>query len=157
MNTNEILTLALSLISVIIAITSLIRTRKIAAEQLKLEKITAKLAEKQMSQIDEAAHEKTQPKLNVTLTKIGKSHRFLIVNRGEGSAFNLTFELIDCPNSPLSQSEVDEKFPFQELKSQSSVRLLAGIYMGCPRVYRVRLTWNDSSAINYSEEFHVSL
>lgn len=157
MTLNEILTLSVSLISVIIAVKSLVRTQKIATEQLKLEKITAQLAEKQITQIDDAAHEKTQPKLHVDLTKLGKNYKFLIANRGDGSAYNLTFELIDCPDSPLSQSEVSEKFPYPELKSQARVKLIAAIHMSSPRTYLVRLKWADTNGTESSEDFHVSL
>jgi len=128
----ETVTLCVSLLSVIIAVTSLIRTRKIAAEQLKLEQITAQLVKKQISQIDEAAHDKTQPKLHVDLTKLGNNCKFLIANRGDSSAYNLTFELIDCPDSPLAEREVNEKFPCPELKSQLRVKLIAAIHMRSP-------------------------
>ncbi|QDT10526.1 hypothetical protein [Planctomycetes bacterium K23_9] len=157
MTLTEFLTLAISLVSVIIAVTSLIRTRGIAAEQLKLEAITAKLAERQLSQIEEEAHDRTQAKLHVDLTKLGKNWKFLIANRGEGSAFNLRLELIDCADSPLSQSEVSEKFPYPELKTQSRIKLIAGIHMQSPRTYQVRLTWEDSRDVEHVEDFHVAL
>ncbi len=160
----ELISLLIALLSVMIAVTSLVRTRKvaeeqrkIAEEQLRLEKVTAELAAKQISQIETAEREKALPKLHVELTKLGKDYRFLIANRGQGSAFNVSFELVDCPDSPVSERELSEKFPYPELRSQSRVRLLAGIHMGSPRTYVVRLSWSDANGTEYTEDFHVSL
>ncbi len=167
MTTNEILTLGVSLVSVIIAVTSLIRTRKVAAEQLCLsqehlqlaekqlqfDEIAAQLASKQIEQLENDEHEKRQPRFHVDVTKLGKSYHFLVANRGDGSAYNLNFALIDCTDSPVSP---EEKFPVPELRSQARVKLLAGIHMGSPRKYHVRLTWDDSEGNQHSDDFHVT-
>ena len=168
MSTNEILTLCVSLISVVIAVISLIRSRKTAADQLRLaeeqlrlsekqielDEIAASLAAKQIQQIEEEDHQKRQPLFHVDLTKLGKSYHFLIANRGAGTAFNVNVELVDCPDSPLV---ADDKLPARELRSNSRLKLLAAIHMGSPQTYVVRLTWDDSDGNHHTDDFHVSL
>lgn len=56
----ELLTLSASVIAIIISAVSLIRTRKLAAEQLELERITAKLSKLQIKSIEEQEHLKNK-------------------------------------------------------------------------------------------------
>jgi hypothetical protein len=156
MTGNEVLGLCVSLIVAIIAATSLVRRRKVAEERLKLERITAELAREQLSQLNEEQRQKILPKLHVDLTKLGKSYYFLIANRGEGSAYSLNFELVDCPDSPIVRGS-NEKFPHPELRSQSRVKFLATIHHGSPMEYHVRLTWLDETNVEHTEDHHVFL
>lgn len=158
MSQFEILATVISIISAVIAVTSLIRTRETAKEQLRLEQITADLSEKQLALLKDSELEKTQPKLRMTLTKIGNSYRFIIINRGEGSAYNLGLKLIDCDDSPLSTGEVSEKLPIPELKSNARIRLLASIHMGSRRTYHFKLNWtNKDGDKSFAEDHYVTL
>ena len=157
MTNYEILTLVVSLVAVVIALTSLVRTRKLSERYLELQEKTAQLAERQLRELEQAEREKALPRLRVELGKLGKSYCFLIINRGSGSAFDLTFELVDCADPPVSRGEIEEKFPYPELKPESRVKLLAAIHMGSPRVFQVRLEWKDYEDQGYTEDFTVSL
>lgn len=150
MTRYEILALGISLISAFIAIVSLVRTRK-------LEKIMAELAQKQISQLDDAKRDKTLPKLHVEFSNIGTSYRFHIINRGEGIAYNVNIEMIDCPKSPLLQNDLDEKFPFLALHPGVSINLVAAIHAQSPEKYHARLTWIDSEGREHVEDRHVTL
>ena len=153
----QFLTLSASLLSIVIATISLIRTRKVAAEQLELRRITARLNEKQIERIDADAKQRALPKLTVALTKLGKSRKFIIANRGEASAFDLNFSIVDCSDNPTSSSEIADKFPYTELRPGQQVKLIAAIHMQSPRKYHVVLAYNDSSGETHSENHHVSL
>lgn len=157
MTTYELISLLVSILSVIIAVTAMMRTRKIAEEQLNLERITAELSKKQLEELELTASKRDLPKLKVDLDKLGKDYNFFIMNRGQGSAYDLHFELIDCSESPISTSDLREKFPFPELKPDSRVKLLAGIHMNSPRQYHVRLKWKSSNKDEQTEDFHVSI
>lgn len=168
MTTNEVLTLFVSLVSVVIAVTSLARARKTAADQLRLaqehlrlsekqvelDEIAASLAAKQIQQIEEEYLQKRQPRFHVDLAKLGKSYHFLIANRGGGTAFNLNAEVVDCHDSPLVGGD---KLPAPELRADSRLKLLAAIHLGSPQTYLVRLTWEDSDGNSNTDDFHVSL
>ena len=114
MTVVESLTLLASVVSLIIAATSLIRTRKLAAEQLRLDGVMADLARKQLEQIEAQEHDDKIPVFNVTMGKLGYRYNLIIANRGNASANNLEMELVDCERSPLYN--VDGKFPWPELR-----------------------------------------
>lgn len=153
MSKFEILSLLISALAAIISTVSLMRTRKLAKEQLELERVTAELSRLQIESIAEEKSNKTKPKFNVNLTKLGKSYSFYISNTGQGSAYNVNFELIDCEDSPLSSHDLQDKFPHQEIKPNSRVKILAAIHMGSPRKYQVKLTWENENGEKYEEMF----
>ena len=151
----ELLTLSASVIAIIISAVSLIRTRKLAAEQLELERITAKLSKLQIKSIEEQEHLKTKPQLNVAITKLGNSSHFIVANTGKGSAYKVNFELIDCQDNPLT-NEIQHILPYPEMKQNSRFKLLAAFHMSSPLKYQVKLTWQDSSGEERSETHWVS-
>ena len=101
----------------------------------------------------EEKSDKTKPKFNVNLTKLGKSWNFYISNTGRGSAYNVDFELIECNDSPLLTNELQDMFPHQEMKPNSRIKLMAAIHMGSPRKYQVKLTWESADGKKYNEIF----
>lgn len=157
MSKFEILSLLVSALAAIISTVSLLRTRKLAKEQLELERITAELSRLQIESIAEEKSNRTKPKFNVNLTKLGKSYNFYISNTGQGSAYNVNFELVDCEDSPLSSHDIRDKFPHQEIKTNSRVKLLAGIHTGSPKKYQVKLTWESENGEKYEEMFWPTL
>lgn len=156
MSEYEIISSVVSLLAIIISFVSLARTRKLAKEQLELERITAELSKLQIENIKQQKAEITKPKFNVSLNKLGTSYYFYISNTGQGSAFNVNFELVDCECSPLV-SDADEKFPHPEMKPNTRVKLLAAIAMGSPLKYQAKITWKDLENNNHSEIFWVTL
>jgi hypothetical protein len=155
MSIFETLTLLVSVLAVIISTISLVRTRQLAKEQLELERVTAELSRLQIQSLEEDRESKTKPKFNVTLSKLGKSSFFYISNTGEGTAYEVNFELVDCEDSPLT-SDLSEKFPHPEMKPNSRVKLIAAMHLGSPSKYQVKLSWKNSSGESQSEIFWVT-
>ncbi len=147
--------LLVSVLAVVISTVSLVRTRKLAKEQLELERVTAELSKLQIQSLEEDRVSKTKPKFNVTLSKLGKSSFFYISNTGEGSAFDVNFELVDCDDSPLT-GDFPEKFPHPEMKANSRVKLIASMHMRSPLKYQVKLSWKDEAGENQDEIFWVT-
>lgn len=156
MSKYEILSLLISILAVVVSAVSLVRTRKIAKEQLELEKVTAELSRLQIESLSEEKSNKDKPKFNVNLTKLGKSYKFYISNTGQGSAYNVNFELVDCDDSPLC-SDVQEKFPHPEMKPNSRVKLIASIHMGSPLKYQVKLSWQNKDDDDFNETHWVTM
>lgn len=154
MTNFEIISLCISILAVIISTISLIRTRKIAVEQLELEKITANLSKLQIEGLEKENLKKTKPKFKVNITKLGSSYYFYIHNAGEGNAYDVHFELIDCQDSPLTR-ELEEKFPYKDMKPGTRVKLVAAFHAQSPRKYEVKLTWKEESGNIESETFHL--
>jgi hypothetical protein len=155
MSGYETLTLLVSIIAVIISSVSLVRTRKLAREQLELERVTAELSRLQIQTLEESRENKTKPKFNVTLSKLGQSSFFYISNTGEGTAYDVNFELVDCDDSPLT-GDLPEKFPHPEMKPNSRVKLIAAMHMGSPLKYQVKLSWKDAAGEAQDEIFWVT-
>lgn len=155
MTLYELLTLLASVIAIVISAVSLVRTRKLAAEQLELERITAELSKLQIKNIEEQEHLKTKPQLNVAITKLGNSSHFVVANTGKGSAYKVNLELVDCQENPLT-SEILHILPYPEMKQNSRFKLLAAFHMSSPLKYQVKLTWQDSSGEKQSEIHWVS-
>lgn len=155
MTLYELLTLLASVIAIVISAVSLVRTRKLAAEQLELERITAELSKLQIKNIEEQEHLKTKPQLNVAITKLGNSSHFVVANTGKGSAYKVNLELVDCQENPLT-SEILHILPYPEMKQNSRFKLLATFHMSSPLKYQVKLTWQDSSGEKKSEIHWVS-
>ncbi|UXD87658.1 hypothetical protein [Thalassolituus hydrocarboniclasticus] len=156
MSEYEILSLLISILAVVVSAVSLVRTRKIAKEQLELEKVTAELSRLQIDSLNEEKSNKDKPSFNVTLTKLGKSYNFYISNTGQGSAYNVNFELVDCEDSPLC-NDVEDKFPLPEMKPNSRVKLIAAIHMGSPLKYQVRLSWQNKEGENFNESHWITM
>lgn len=157
MSKFEVLSLIISIIAAIISTISLVRTRELAKEQLELEKVTAELSRLQIESITEQKTDKTKPKFNVSLTKLGKTYNFYISNTGQGSAYNVNFELIHCEDSPLFASELVDIFPYQEMKPSSRIKLLASLHMNSPSKYQSRILWEDESGNKHEEIFWTTL
>ncbi len=80
MTKYEILTLAVSLLAVIVSAVSLFRTRRIAAQQLDLEKITAELSKKQLEKIIESEEDALKASVEVGLHSSGDNNELLILS-----------------------------------------------------------------------------
>lgn len=87
-----------------------------------------KLAKLQIQEIEEKNKLKNKPLLSVAMSSSYKNKYFIIVNRGGGSAFNVNIELIDCEESPFT-SDFHEVMPHPELKPAQVVKLLAITYL----------------------------
>lgn len=155
MTLYELLTLLASIIAIFISAVSLARTRKLAAEQLELQQITAELSKLQIKSIEEQENLKTKPQLNVAITNLGNSSYFIISNTGKGSAYKVNLELVDCQDNPLT-SEVNQILPYAEMKPNSRIKLLAVLHANSPLKYQVKLIWQESSGEELSEIHWVS-
>jgi len=70
MSPYEFFTVCVSLVAIVISFVSLIRTRETSNKQIELEKISAKLAEKQLTKIEETEEREGQPIFVVRATNI---------------------------------------------------------------------------------------
>lgn len=159
----DFLTLAISLVSVVLSLISMYRTQQLAKEQMKLaeeqielERVTAELSKKQIKQIENDDQQRHRPNLHVILNRVGRNYYFLVTNLGDGSAYGLNFELVDCNESPIVDGELG-RFPLKELKSQGSVKIRASIHLGSPLSYNVRLSWKERDDSAKVENFHLDL
>lgn len=146
--------ICISIIAVIISTVALIRSRKVAQEQLRLEKITAELSKKQLELLQAEEDSKAKPKLNVTIQQLGQSHCFYITNRGNITIYNVNFELMDLHsrNNPLMDAQ--EKLPHKELRAENALKLRATFCLGSPLTYVAKLSSQDEHGNSFEERFY---
>ncbi|QEU29352.1 hypothetical protein [Pseudomonas luteola] len=167
MSPYEALTLLASVLAIAVSTVSLVRSRKLAEEQakqskeqlrlaeeqLKLDQITAELSKFQMRELEEQQRLKTKPNIQVRINKLGNQSHFVIANNGQGSAYDVDMELIECPDNPLMDTKY--KLPHPELKPKTTINLLAAFHLTSPHKYQAKVTWRDTDG-EHSEIFWLS-
>lgn len=95
--------------------------------------------------------------LGVNFIKIGNSStRFMVFNKGRGTARNVRLAFPDG-NEIIVQSDIDSKFPLENMEQHQSVELIAAVYMQSPRKMTVELIWDDDTGMNQSKLFYPTL
>lgn len=142
--------LIVSIVSIIIAATALIQSRKATA-------YTAALQKKQLERIEHEERERSHTRVTVALSDYGGgNYVFHIQNIGGAPAYDVNFELIDCPSSPLIAGDVAAKIPIRILAPASDVRLIAAMHLGSPRTYQARVSWKHADKSQASQELTLS-
>jgi hypothetical protein len=155
----EILSTLVSCIAAFISLVVWGGQRKLQREANDLQRVTAKLAEKQLEMIHREEKGKNTARLTLSLIKDGKSYRFRISNIGEVDALNVDFELLpdDPDKSPLIKSEIKEKLPAKRLSPGTSVSLIAALHMSSPTAYSAKLRWSNPDGSTSEEETYAAL
>lgn len=135
----EWVSLGISSVALVVAILSWLKSNK--------------LAKLQIQELEEKKRLKDKPKLNVAISKLGKSSYFVVANTGGGSAYQLNVSLIDCNDNPLL--DASERLPHPELKPDSALKLLAAFDLDSALKYQVKLTWKNKSGKDEQDTFWV--
>ena len=152
MTSFEIFSIFISLLAVIISAVSLVRTRKISAQQLELEKITAELSQKQLENLHLDAAVKAKAFIDVELIKSGTKYKIAITNTGGSEAQNIDFHIAEDRN-PLVGNDYAEKIPIKSLKPGKAVYLLAAISSGMPASFNGCVRWKNPDGSQEKDDF----
>lgn len=142
MTKYELLTLLVSVLAVVVSTISLIRTRKIASQQLQLEKITAELSKKQLEQILENEKQAEQAFIDVELYSVGSNNELSLTNNSHAVAQDIQLKFIS-DYDPTIQSDFESKIPISSLRPGKEVTLIAISEMGTPSSFEVEVTWTN--------------
>jgi len=142
MTKYEILTLAVSLLAIIVSAVSLVRTRKIAAQQLDLEKITAELSKKQLEKIIKSDEDALKASVEVVLQSSGNNNELIICNNGRAEAKNVSIKVLG-DYDPTVKGDFDSKIPIKSLRPGKRVSLFASGEFGTPSSYDIEVTWDN--------------
>lgn len=154
----ELLTILLSSLAAIISVVSLIRTRKIQEEQMRLEKITAELSQRQLERMAQEDKDKKKANLRVTLDHAGADSRFWIRNHGHSKAKDVWITLAsEGSYNPLVAAEYSDKIPISFLSPGGEVSLQAVLLMGDPGKYIMSAHWINEDDSQSSAEFFFSV
>jgi len=145
MTKYEILTLAVSLLAIVVSVLSLVRTRKIAAQQLDLEKITAELSKKQLENIIKSEEDAMNANVNVELNPSGEVDKLVICNNGRANAKNVSIKVLG-DYDPTDRGDFESNIPITSLRPGKSVSIFFFTSeFGSPSSYNIEVTWENPS------------
>lgn len=150
------------LIACVAAITSLVvwgGQRKLQREANDLQRATSKLAEKQLELLLREEKGKNTARLSLALVRDGKSYRFRIENISDVDALDVNLKLVlpKPEDSPLIESECNDKLPAKRLSPGTSVSLIAALHLGSPTAYNAVLSWVNPDGSSSEEETYAAL
>jgi len=154
----ELLSIAVSLVAVLIALVSLVRARRVQSELLGYEADVAALARKQLEMIQSEEAVKRDGAVSVDLVEVGSSYRFVVRNVGTTEVTRVGIAVGNEGSSgPLVPSQVKRLLPFPKLRPSQSFNLTASIHINSPRQFAVRATWKNQDGSDGLSEHHVSV
>ena len=156
MTTYEIVSLIVSLVAVVIALVSLVRTRKVASQQIELERVTAELSAKQLDILNAEEKSLSKAQIDVELEGFDSDYHFIITNVGGAEARNVTFK-IEGEENPLIESEYQDKIPIPSLRPGKSIQLIAALDIGSSSKYNAVVSWQDPDGSAQHDEFFLAL
>ena len=154
MTTFEVLNLLISSIAIIIAVVSLIRTRKVETKNTELAQITANLSAKQLQQIEQEEQDNTKAKIDVDLVSDNNESHFIIKNIGGAEATNVFFGVEGC--GALIPSEHNSKIPVTILRPGKSIKLIAALTDDTPQKFKALFHWNNPDGSHEKDEIEIS-
>ena len=159
MTPYEILQVLVVVIAVIIATTSLVRTRRAEEKQLEFQAVTAALAKKQLKALEKEEGAMNKADVTVELVKVDRSDfRFVLSNQGYAPAMNVNFTIIKgSPDNPLVPNECKAKLPYPRLEQGQSFTLLAALGMGSAMSYATQISWQNIDGSSGAHDVHVSV
>jgi hypothetical protein len=186
MTLYEHLDTIIALLGVIVALVSLVRTRKLDARQNRFSEKQEELTDLQLQLLRrEVAQHAALPSptpqpaalptatpqpappppavapadVRATLEGTGRNHRFVITNWGYGPARNVNFQIRrrDGKSSPLVRGDYDDKNPIPELLPGDRVTFMAALTFGSGTTFDALLTWNNEDGSEQERETRVTL
>ena len=139
--------ISISIVALVVAAVSLMRTRAFNQQQLDLQRVVSDLARKQLEILNREEVESGRTHLDIQIVPCGNAHEFLVSNVGAYPARDIEFEVEPQGggDSPLIQSDYNAKFPVPVLQPSGSVGAMAAFSMGSARGFKVTLRWKDAS------------
>ena len=160
MSLFEALSVVVSCIAALISLTVWAGQRKLTRESNDLQRATAELAKKQLALMLREEQGKNSARLSLDLVRESKSSfRFRITNISDVDARDVEMELLlrDPTESPIVESEYQEKFPAKRLAPGNSVSLIAALTISSPTAFNALLRWTNPDGVRHEEETYVAL
>ena len=164
MSLYETLTLLLLVVTAVISVVALVRTRRLEERQQRLRQLQEELTELQLQFLRREVEEQSRATVaaadvRVTLEGPVRNARFVITNWGYGAARNVNFTINqrEGRSNPLVTGDYDEKLPIPELLPGDRLPLLAALTFGSGTTFDTVLTWMDDAGSEQRRQMQVSL
>jgi hypothetical protein len=125
----------------------------------KAEEAQGRLAERQLTSIEEEAKRTGLADVRALIEPRGKIHRLVIENYGPAAATNVRAQVepINGTYSPIPQSELTTKLPIEVLAPGETQSLIMALTVGSGTVFRVGLTWTNADGSAGQRQQQVSV
>jgi len=162
----EILSLCIALLAIIPALVALIRQSKqrkrldlIEEAQLRQNRATAALHEKQLELLVAAPSARSAAQIKLELIRDGRNYRFRVSNIGNAPARSVKVKILPGAegHDPTVDGDYEAKFPAPIMEPGSSITYLAGIYLDSPSAYNALVSWQDMDGKDVVRETYVAI
>lgn len=139
----------ISVISLLVAIISLIKSSKAQGLQNKVNELELQIKQKELERIAKEKEAESLSCVEARFITIGKDqHRLKVWNSGNATAFNVTARFDGNPQIFIMD---DEKQPFEELDARKSYELNLITHLGSASKFRIITEWTDVNGERHSK------
>jgi hypothetical protein len=157
---HETIALLVSVLSLIVATTALIRGHKLAKKQVEMQKKEAALAQALHKQLVRDQEVKTHADLRASFERqSGITHRFILRNLGPATARNVRLAATDGQSKPdaLVDSQVRQFFPAAEILPGDDIVIIAAIMQSTILPLNYIVTWDDDAGKDQQRVLKVTI
>ena len=155
----EALSILVACLALIVSLVTFSGQRRLQREANDLQRVTADLSKKQLALIEQQEKEKNSAHLSLSLVREGRGYSLVLRNIGQVVASAVELESLGqgVEDVLVATDEVEAKFPLARFRPTEEVRLSAGVYLGSPAVFQVRLRWRNPVGDACEEEYKVGV
>lgn len=141
--------LAVSVISLLVAVISLIKSSNAQQLQNKVNELELKIKQNELDQIAKEKAAESLACIEARIITVGKGkHRLKVWNSGNATAYNVTARFDGDAGIIILN---DEKQPFEELEARKNYELALATHWGTASKFRVTTEWTDSNGEQHSK------
>ncbi|MHC9060999.1 hypothetical protein [Pantoea sp. y20] len=159
MSTSDLIAFGALAVSIYTVIASEIKSRKNDKEQRVIKDEQDRLRKLILEKETKSAISEMKAELGARIVNPSSNrYRLKIYNRGKVEARNIDVHFPDNDGDEyLIMSEVKDKFPYELLRPQQAVEMIASISFGSKTKYRIKITWDDDYQKGNVGDFYLSI
>lgn len=147
MGVLDVISTLAAVAAVVVSVVSLNRTRRLEQQQ-------AKLADKQLEQIEADEHQAERAKIDVELLGHGTNRQLRVANFGQSDARDIEIEWVGTP-LPFPENEERTKLPIERLKPFNAIEIVVAFGLDSARKYEGVVSWTNPNGEPASDEFTI--
>ena len=141
--------LVVSVISLFVAVISLIKSSNAQQLQNKVNELELKIKQNELDRIAKEKAAESLARVEARVITVGKGqHRLKVWNSGNATAYNVTARFDGDAGIIILD---DEKQPFEELEAQKNYELVLVTHFGTALKFRIITEWTDANGEKHSK------
>lgn len=141
--------LVVSVISLLVAVISLIKSSNAQQLQNKVNELELKIKQNELDRIAKEKAAESLARVEARVITVGKGqHRLKVWNSGNATAYNVTARFDGDAGIIILD---DEKQPFEELEARKNYELVLATHFGTAPKFRIITEWIDANGEKHSK------